>query len=85
MFTPNKRNVVSLILAMFLAGLFLWAVLNPPSIFNSLPYEIHEAIDPGGVSETVFIKRFDICSAVLVFIICYLMVRNCFKTYKLLE
>lgn len=55
----NKTNIISLILASLLAGSFLWAVLTPPSIFNALPFEIHESFDPGGSSETAFIKGFD--------------------------
>ena len=83
MFILNKRNIISLILALLLAGGFLWAVLTPPSIFNALPFEIHKSFDPGGSSESDFIIGFDVFSAVIVFFISYILARNCFKAYKL--
>jgi len=83
MFILSKRNIISFILASLLAGGFLWAVLTPPSLYNALPFEIHESFDPGGSSETAFIKGFDICSAVIAFIVSYILARNCFKAYNL--
>ena len=66
------RNIISLLLALLITIGFLWAVFTPPSIFNILPFEIHEAFDPGGSSESTFIKVFDICFAIVLFVIVYL-------------
>jgi hypothetical protein len=48
--------------------MFLWAVLTPPSVFNMLPFAIHEAISPAGNSEQAFIIAFDLLFALLLFI-----------------
>jgi len=84
MFILNKRNIISLLLALMFAGGFLWAVLTPPSIYNFLPFELYDSRHRSDISsESAFIKEFDIGSAVIVFIISYIMARNCFKTYGL--
>jgi hypothetical protein len=94
MFKINKKNVVALIVALGLTTGFLWAVLTPPSIFNFLPYEIHESIRSTNMSEIDFIKIFDIGSAMVLFIkifdigsamvlliLSYFLARNCFTAY----
>ena len=81
MIALNKRNTASLILALILAGGFLWAVLTPPSLFNFLPFQIHESMRPTSISENLFIKIFDICSAVILLILSYILARSGFATY----
>ena len=77
----NMRNTISLLLALLITTAFLWAVLTPPSIFNILPFAIHEAFDPGGSSESTFINVFNICFAIVLFAIVYLLAKSGFKTY----
>lgn len=66
-----KTKVWASIIAIFISGLFLWFVLNPPSVFNMLPFAIHEAINPGGASESTFIIVFDVIIALLLFVLSY--------------
>lgn len=62
-----KSKVWASIIAIFISGLFLWFVLNPPSVFNMLPFAIH----PGGASESTFIIVFDVIIALLLFVLSY--------------
>jgi hypothetical protein len=66
-----KSKAWASIIAILISGLFLWLVLNPPSVFNLLPFAIHEAINPGGSSEQTFIIVFDLAVALLLFIFLY--------------
>ncbi len=59
------------IVSLIVVGLFLFLVLIKPSIFNMLPFAIHEAINPGGTSEALFIVIFDIAAALLLFVFSY--------------
>lgn len=81
MFSLNKKNIISLIIAIIISGVFLWAVLTPPSLFNFLPYQIHEGMKSDKISENLFIKIFDICSAIIVLILSYILTRNFLTTF----
>ncbi len=59
------------IIAVLISGLFLWWVLTPPNVLNMLPFAIHEAINPGGSSETSFIVVFDVIIALLLLVFSY--------------
>jgi len=83
MIKSKKRNTASLILALIIAGGFLWAVLTPPSLFNFLPFQIHESMRPTSISEDLFIKIFDICSAAIILILSYILALSGFATYGL--
>lgn len=75
----KKINIWALMIALALAGVFLWLVLNPPSVFNMLPFAIHEAINPGGTSEKTFIIVFDVIIALLILIVGYRIVSKMLK------
>lgn len=81
----NRKNIVSLVIAVIISGVFLWAILTPPSLFNFLPYQIHEGMKSEKISENLFIKIFDICSAIIVLILSYILTRNFLKTFRFLE
>jgi hypothetical protein len=66
-----KPKTTSLLIALGLAILFLIRVLGRASVFNLIPYSIHEAIWPGGSNESIFIKVFDIICAFIIFFIGY--------------
>lgn len=66
-------------IALALAGGFLWLVLNPPSVFNMLPFTIHEAINLGGTSEKTFIIVFDVITSFLVLIVGYRILSKMLK------
>ena len=75
----KKINIWALIIALALTGIFLWSVLNPPSVFNFLPFAIHEAIDFGGTSEKTFIIVFDVITSVLILIAGYRILSRMLK------
>lgn len=75
----SKVKIWAFIIALILAGLFLWMVLTPPSVFNMLPFAIHEAIDPSGVSEKTFIIVFDIITSFLILLGGYRILLNVLK------
>ncbi len=77
----NKKNISSLITATILSGIFLWTVLTPPSLFNFLPYQIHQAMKSDAISEQLFIELFDIFSAIIIFTLSYILARNYFTTF----
>lgn len=66
-----KSKVLVFTVSTLISGIFLWLVLNSPSIFNMLPFAIHEAINPGGSSEKTFIVLFDVLVALLLFVLSY--------------
>jgi len=82
MFKLNKRNIASLVVGILLTIGFLLCVFNPPSSFNFIPYALHQMMRPTSVSENSFIKVFDICFAVVVFIVTYILTRNAFAAYN---
>jgi hypothetical protein len=64
-------------LAFISSALFLiMTVFSSSSIFNFLPYMLHETFAPGGVGESSFIIGFDIVCSVLVFYIAFKIVNN---------
>ena len=67
----SMPKIGAFIVSVIVAGLFLSFVLKKPSIFNMLPFAIHEAINPGGTSEALFIIIFDIAIALLLFVFSY--------------
>lgn len=75
----SMLRLYAFLIAGFVSGLFLYFVLKKPSAFNMLPFSIHEAINPGGSSETTFIIVFDIVVALLLLLISYKI------AYKLLN
>jgi hypothetical protein len=83
MFLINKKNIVAFIIALIITVGFLWAVFTPPSIFNMLPFEIHQAITDNWKSEKSFIQIFDICSAIILFILSYRIIRSGLSTWGL--
>lgn len=69
-----KHTLLPLIIGLFVAGLFVCStILSDSSIFNFLPYEIHESMKPTEIPEDKFIVGFDIVSAIFVFAIGYLI------------
>ncbi|RZK39760.1 MAG: hypothetical protein EOO90_17440 [Pedobacter sp.] len=73
----ERTKILAFIIALILPTLFLWiTVFSGASAFNLLPFEIHEAINPGGASENTFIIVFDVIVAILLIIPSYLIVRN---------
>jgi hypothetical protein len=74
-----RPKVLVFLVPTLISGLFLWLVLNPPSVFNMLPFAIHEAINPGGSSEKIFIIVFDILIALLLFVLSYKLVYKLFN------
>ena len=65
-----ERKTIAILVALILSAIFLFFVLGP-GIFNMIPYRIHESIWKGGSGETIFIRSFDIVSALVVFSITY--------------
>lgn len=71
----KKINLIAALIALAVASVFLYSVLTPPSMFNFLPFAIHEAlflkVTENGVTSTIeegkFIKIFDTVFAVLIF------------------
>lgn len=76
----KRVNIWALMIALVLAGVFLWLVLNPPSVFNMLPFAIHETVNPGGASEKTFIIVFDVIASLLILMVGYRIVSKMFKT-----
>jgi hypothetical protein len=75
---------MSFILALILSlTFFSLVVLNPPSFFNILPYQIHELINPGQGGESIFIKSFDIFLTLFILMVGYLLSRNLFIAFNL--
>jgi hypothetical protein len=86
MFKTNKKNIAAFTIALVITIGFLWAVLTPPSVFNFLPSEIHnKSMRSSGISENQFIKIFDICSAIIVLILSYIIARNGLTAYRIFE
>ncbi len=81
MFSLNKKNIVSLIIAIIIAGGFLWAVLTPPSLFNALPLSIYDSRHSDVSSESDFIRKFDVCFAIGLLVLSYILSRNFFTTF----
>ncbi len=76
----KKINIISALIALAVAMVFLYSVLTPPSMFNLLPFAIHEAFfmkitERGEVSSSIeegtFIKIFDTVAAVALFWLIY--------------
>lgn len=76
MFLIDKKNIVSIIAAIIIAGGFLWAVLTPPSLFNALPFSIYYAWHSDVSSESDFIRKFDVCFAIGVLVVSYILARK---------
>lgn len=67
-----RNKIIAFIIAALISTSFLWiTIFSGPSAFNIIPFEIHEAISPGGSSESFFIRVFDIAIAILLFILSY--------------
>ena len=67
-----SKRTISFIIAFVLGSIFLiLTVFSSESMFNFIPYLLHESISPGGAGETNFIIGFDIVISVLVFYIAY--------------
>jgi hypothetical protein len=85
MLSVTKRKVIALIVAIILTIAFLWDVLTPGSIFNALPFELHESSGMNMASESDFIRGFDYCFSVIVLILSYFLLRRFFDAYGLLK
>lgn len=68
-----NKKVISILIAILVAGAFLVLTLNSSSAFNFLPYLIHGAISSNGTGETEFIVIFDIVVAFLLFWAVYMI------------
>lgn len=78
-----KINFIAALISVIIAGFFLYSVLTPPSMFNFLPFAIHEAFFlNSSIEEGTFIKIFDIIMSVLIFWIVYLAVRKIITAIK---
>jgi len=55
--------------------------INTTKPIYFLPFQIHESMRPASISENLFIKIFDICSAVLL-ILSYILTRSGFAAYE---
>lgn len=64
----TKKNAVSNLIGLIIAAIFLYLALTPPSLFNLIPFAIHQAlISDGFIKESTFIIIFDIAFAFLIF------------------
>lgn len=83
-------NPIAALVAVLIAGTFLYSVLTPPSMFNFLPFAIHEAfflkVTENGVSSSIeegtFIKIFDTAVAVLIFWLAYIVAKKVMDMIK---
>jgi hypothetical protein len=74
-----NKKILAIVLAVAVAGLFLFMVLYSSSGFNFIPYLIHEAVSPGGAGETNFIIVFDVLFAILLFWLSYKLFNRVLK------
>lgn len=73
------RKEISFAIAFIVALGFLWlTVFNGDSIFNLLPFQIHESFNPGGQTEGTFIVFFDCFVALGIMILGYLTLNKFF-------
>lgn len=75
----SQSKVLAFSTAIAIATLFLYFTLKENSIFNIIPFAIHEAISPGGKFETAFITIFDVIIALLLLLISYKIVYKVLK------
>jgi hypothetical protein len=75
-----KNKIIIVLIAVVITAGFLYWTLTPPSIFNFIPFSIHQAffkkVTENGeviniVSENSFIKLFDVFISLIVFWITY--------------
>jgi hypothetical protein len=67
-----SKRTKSLLFAFIATVLFLLlTVFSSSSVFNLLPYMLHESFSPGGTGEANFIIGFDITFSILLFFIVY--------------
>lgn len=84
-------NPVAILVALVISGVFLYSVLTPPSMFNFLPFAIHEAlflkVTENGVSssieESTFILVFDTIAALLLFWLVYVVTKRILSMIKI--
>jgi hypothetical protein len=60
------REKIRILLAIGCAFLTYLAISDTNNAFNYLPFLLHESFDPGGSSESVFIRIFDIIVSISV-------------------
>ncbi len=73
----------AIIIALMLSSLFLWiTIYSNDSVFNFLPFAIHETINPGGSSESAFIMWFDIMVAIILIIPSYKLAHKLLRDIK---
>jgi hypothetical protein len=75
-----KNKIITILVAVVITAGFLYWTLIPPSIFNFIPFSIHQAffkqVTENGeviniVSESIFVKLFDVFVSLIVFWITY--------------
>ena len=74
-----KIKLISIMIAIVLTTIFLYNVLTPPSLFNLIPYSIHETFWKGHSGESTFIISFDILFGLLIFLLVYKLARKLLK------
>jgi len=74
-----NKKVLSIVLSLSIPIVFLIWALSASAWFNFIPYAIHESISPGGASETIFIRVFDIAFSILIFGVAYSIFKRLFK------
>jgi len=63
-----KKKIIPIGVSLAVAAAFLVIVLTPGGCaFNLIPYEIHESMRPSEMSESSFIKMFDVIFAIALF------------------
>jgi hypothetical protein len=77
----NKKLLV-IIVAIFVALLFLKYLMTPNNGFNLIFYSIHELISPGGSGETSFIRTLDVLSSFIIFFLCCWLLKFFIKLGK---
>ena len=73
----GKRSIASIV-ALIITAIFLLFALKH-SVFNMLPYLIHEYIWKGGSGESIFVRVFDIVWASVLFMIIYKFMNRLLK------
>jgi hypothetical protein len=85
----KRINVIAGLIALIVSAGFLYLALTPPSMFNFLPFAIHEAlflkVTEGGevsssIEEGTFIKIFDIVFAGMLFWLIYKVSKSLMKS-----
>jgi len=81
MFSINKINIVSYIIALVITSDFLWMLISGDR-YNALLLKLYDARNLiFATSESDFIRQFDFFTSILVFIFSYELARNFLKYF----